>query len=701
MSNGNGVLTSGEFARLLKSKYPEYQQVPDEQLVKAVLDKYPEYRSRVRYELSLPSQLKVSPPPTLKQRIAGKIAEYAPSVVGAIGGLVGTAGGPGGAVAGAALGGGAGEAVGQLARSATGLPSAKTSTEAAEKIGLQGLFQGGAEALGLGAGRVLPKIAPGTVAGVVVPGSAIRKMAIEEGLRMTPPEIASEAGRGSIGRQVQRLTEFGILGRALSERARTQVERDALELADRMIDPLSKVTTPETAGRQVESALDIAADAFRTRGKVYFQEQLPKLGEAVPADLSQVIKEAVRIGKEPSALLRPAEYTEDIAGTFRRAAVDTGATAIKTLPQPTAVKNILDVMSRLKKDATFSEVLEVKQYLDQFLPGPNRIIADQGAESLAKHFESELFKVLDKSSLEAGGPLRAKWIQARNFWRTGRQIYDSAIVRGLMKKNPESLIASIKPGDVTNINIIKKALLGHAGMAASAEERMAGKRAWGAFQRQYVQSALLKDPESQGMSLSTLSAVKRRMDRVGNRQLTAIFNTDAQGRMALQNLRTFAETMSRVQPEMSRNFGKWVELAKIASVGGGAAAGHAETGLEFVAGVEALTGTMAAILYSRSATRALTKAMLLPPTAKAAITANLTRAVALAFQNGSQQPAGTAGTGEKATPANASKTRQKAVNANPGYTPSAEELAQEKARFRKRGWPWTGTEPLSVPAMPQ
>jgi hypothetical protein len=625
-----------ELARRLKAQYPRYKDVPDLDLVTAYLNKHPEHRSKVNYgaHAFIPPGSTISPPQSLKKRIAGKIAEYAPSVGGAVGGLAGFfAGGPPGAVGGATLGGGAGEAVGQLSSAAAGLPSPATSKEALKKIGVEGLLQGGSELFGQGVGRAMPVISPGKVAGVEVAGSAIRKMAIKEGLRLTAPEIAGEAGKGSIGRQVQRLTEFGILGRTIGERARTQGEKDAVELAERMIGPLSKATTPEIAGRQVESALDIAADAFRARGEIYFRQELPELGKAVPADLSPVIEDAVRIGKEPSALLRSSELMEDASGIPRRAVGDSGAVATKTLPQPTPVKNILDVMSRLKKDATFSEVLEVKQYLDQFMPGPNKIIADPGAESLAKHFESGIFKVLDKSSVEAGGPLRGKWVQARNFWRTGREIYDSAIVRGLIKKNPESLVRSVKSGDVTDINTIKKALLGHAGIAASAEERAAGRQAWGVFQRQYVKSILLKDPESQGMSLSVLGTVKQRMERAGNRQLTAVFNTGPEGRMVLENLRIFAETMSRVQPELARNFGKWIELSKIVSASGViAGTGSTEAGAEFIAGVEIVTGTMSAILYNRAATRALTKAMLLPVEAKAAITANLTRAVALAFQ---------------------------------------------------------------------
>lgn len=623
------TLTSSELAKRLKEKLPQYKDVPDDQLVEAYLQKNPKYRSRVRFELKFPpGRTTIGAPHPLRQRIAAKVAEYAPSVGGAAGGILGSSLGPTGTISGAALGGEAGEATGELALRAAGLPSPKTSEEALKKIAGAGVRQAGAEAVGQVGGRVLPKIGGGRVAGVEVAGSAIRKMAIDEGLNLTTPEIATEAGTGSIGRQVQRLTEFGILGRTIGERARTQGERNALDLAERMIEPLSKLTTPEVTGRKVESAMQIAADAFRARGEVYFQKELPELGKGVPADLSPVIQEAVRIGKEPSALLRPQQLMEDASGIPRREALGLGEAAAKTLPQPTAVRNILDVMSRLKPNATFTETLEVKKYLDQFLPGPGKVIADEGAESLSKHFESQLFEVLGKSAREAGGPLEAKWLQARNFWRNGREIYDSAIVRGLMKKNPEVLVRSIKPGDVTDINTIKKALLGHGGIA---QERAAGRDAWGTFQRQYVQSLLLKDPEAQGSSLAVFSSVKQRMDRVGNRQLMAIFNTDARSRIVLQNLRMFAETMSRVQPELSRNFGKWIELSKLATAGGAVATGRGEAGLEFIAGVEGVTGTLAGILYSRQATRALTRAMLLPPNAKAAITANLSRAVALAF----------------------------------------------------------------------
>ena len=634
-----------EFARRIRIEHPKYKDISDERLTELALEANPKYRSRVRYNIAIPRNTTIRGPQPMKERIAAQVSEYAPSVGATIGSLVGgSAGGPAGAVLGAGIGGGAGSAVGQISRRMAGLPSPPSSRAAAGELTGDELSQMAAEIIGQGVGKVIPKLHGGKVAGVEVPGSAVRKMAIEEGLRLTGPEIATEAGKGSISREVQRISEFGILGRTVAQRAHTEAEKNALDLADRMIAPLSRIpTTPEIAGRRIESALDISTDAFRARGDLYFKGELPKLGKDVPANLEKVIEEAVRIGKEPSALLRPQELTEDAAGVARRTAHGISEPAGKTLPEPTAVKSILDVMSRLKKNATFSEVLEVRQYLTQFLPGPGKVIADEGAESLAKHFEGMLFDVLDESSTKVGGPLRSKWIQARNFWRTGRQIYDSAIVRGLVKKNPELLVKSVKPGDVTNINIIKKALLGHGAISAESQE---GREAWGVFQKQYVQSILLKDPEATGSSFNSLLKMKERMNGVGRRQLNAIFNTDPQSRMVLRNLSTFAETMSRIQPEMSRNWGKFIELSRMIGVSGGliggAIAGGA-TGAEYgaigtAAGLEIIPSLLAQFFYSREATRALTAAMAIPVEQKGAWTAALARAISLAFRKNPAEP---------------------------------------------------------------
>lgn len=184
------LLTPAEFAQTIKAKYPDYASVPDGELAARMLEKYPEYKSRVRMaDFSTTNQKDTSGKATAVDwnplSSANVNAAYQrsgiqglvelgkrvglPAIGGAVGGLVGGAGGTvaglgvggvPGAIGGAALGGAAGEAAKQLINRARGAEAPATSTAAAASIGTQAAIQGGAEAVGAGLGAGMKVAAP-------------------------------------------------------------------------------------------------------------------------------------------------------------------------------------------------------------------------------------------------------------------------------------------------------------------------------------------------------------------------------------------------------------------------------------------------------------------------------------------------------------------------------------------------------------
>ncbi len=108
------LLTPVEFARQIKAKYPDYANVPDEELATRMLEKYPEYRERVGPSaVSTPTPTIGPPPPSMLGRAAetganlaigaakglgssvigaGRLVQMVPGVTRAVDALYGTPG---------------------------------------------------------------------------------------------------------------------------------------------------------------------------------------------------------------------------------------------------------------------------------------------------------------------------------------------------------------------------------------------------------------------------------------------------------------------------------------------------------------------------------------------------------------------------------------------------------------------------------
>lgn len=564
----------------------------------------------------------------------------------------GIAGGAVGGIPGAALGGGAGEAGRQLIQRARGKPTPSTSVEAgkeiAESAGGQALYEAGGKYIFgpvlKGVARLL-KPAAGKVAGEIVAPAAVRATGREIGL--SSAEIAGETSMGRIGRGLQTMGEVSVSGQAIAQSAKARMLDEGQRLADEALAKIAEPREPAIAGAQVKSGLEIARDTFRARGEVYYSG-LSKLGENVEGNAKPIIAEAKKLSGEIPKPLRRGGFEavsrggqivsdvsfEDLPESVRTAIESVGG-AGRAMPQASNSERILSVMTSIKPNATFNELMAAKRWLDQFLPGLGNGLADKEAQSLSKHFEGLLYDALSDAAEKQGGELKPAWIQARNFWRTGRQSYDNKVVLGMFTHNPEDLVKGIQPGDVTDINAIKKVLLGHGGLTEAGgvqgEKYATGtqpKRAWDIFRRQYMQSKLLEDPGKAGLDLETLRGLKTKLNTVGESQLKAIFNTDMKGREVLENIRVLAETTSRIKPVYSS---PWRRVTEFLGLGTGLMFGRTgASALEGAATFEAGTSGISAILYNKTATRLLTRGLELSSKGSEEGTALVMRAIGLA-----------------------------------------------------------------------
>lgn len=296
------LLTPAEFAQTIKAKYPDYASVPDGELAARMLEKYPEYKSRVRMaDFSTTNQKDASGKATAvdwnplssanvnaayqRSGIQGLVelgkrsVNVLPAIGGAAGGVVGGLGGSvagvgvggvPGAIGGAALGGAAGEAAKQLINRARGGEAPATSGAAAASIGTQAAVHGTAEAVGAGLGAGMKAAAPWLMQKALKPTASLASE-----YRTTAPKL------------VQTLLDEGI--------SVTQTGVDKLQrLLDATNAKIREAVANATGSIQKNT---VAARALETAAKVSKQVNPAADLQAVGDTVEQFVNHPVFTGK--------------------------------------------------------------------------------------------------------------------------------------------------------------------------------------------------------------------------------------------------------------------------------------------------------------------------------------------------------------------------------------------------------------------
>lgn len=219
-----------------------------------------------------------------------------------------------------------------------------------------------------------------------------------------------------------------------------------------------------------------------------------------------------------------------------------------------------------------------------------------------------------------GESLKDVWPHARAFYSEGKDAYENQLVKKLMARKPEAIANSIKPGDVTNVEMVKRALLGHGN----------DKAAWNTFRRQYIQSNLLGSPDMPWTG--DVFKLKEKMNAAGNDQLRAIFGTDDEGKRVLHNLSVLAEATSRVQPIRQHTIARIIEAAAPIT-----AMFRPEAAAAEIAGIEVGPLIIAKIIYSPTATRLFVNGVNLSATNAGMAAVNITRAIDIAMRANMKQ----------------------------------------------------------------
>jgi hypothetical protein len=301
------------------------------------------------------------------------------------------------------------------------------------------------------------------------------------------------------------------------------------------------------------------------------------------------------------------------------------------LPQQSPAGLVLNVLKSLKgQPQNFKTALEVRDFLSQFMPGTDQLFADREAESIAKRAWKKLGDQLtadalafDRSNASRGLTTFAspRWEAAKTFWQEGRQRFESTYYRGLMRKNPEFVAKSLRPGDVSDVQLLKNILTGYG----TPQEKQAGQEAWNDFQRTFAEQRFFGDPGGKAFTLDDLKDMKGRMDTLGGPMLREIYH-DPAGQEFLRRARAFAELMDRTKFQAGLRTGQWSVMYDIIGMTGlGASIATRAPGevIGTIAAVQGLPRVLTAIFHSRTATNLFLRAIMAPPANKAAIAARI------------------------------------------------------------------------------
>jgi len=418
---------------------------------------------------------------------------------------------------------------------------------------------------------------------------AVKEASEEMGLRLTPAQIAGQTPAGQVGRTLEFMGETSLFARPGIETARAEGRAHALQAVDRALEVLSPRTSPAEAGVAVQDAIRVGDRIFNRYADDLYG-QVDNLAAGIQVDVTPLKNEAQRIisQKVQAAAMYP----------------------VLGQPQP-AGSLVLNQILNGPDEVPFAVGQQIRTKLLSISPQAGELTAKE-APGIAKHMAGMLTDAMDTSARALNPAAANAWATARTFWREGHDIFERSLIQSLVDKNPELLVAAIKPGAVTDAQKIKQAILGYAEQHGTPAEVASARATWNQFREQFARTKLLADPEAGAMEPDLLK-LKERLTKMGPAVLKTIYGGDAQGQAVLRNLSVIGEAFDRVRRDLPfiRTY-QFVEIARYVQrvlLTGGTAYTAARYGpgeaLGTFAVIEGLPALIGKIMYSPRATRYL------------------------------------------------------------------------------------------------
>ena len=452
------------------------------------------------------------------------IKEEAPATLGGIaGGIVGAPGGLPGVALGVGLGAAGGEAYKQYYQQMTQDPDApKTPSEALKKVTLKGAREAAYE---LG-GQFVTKIAGKALKPFRKKISFESRKAIKILKDKIKPQLTpAEATNSRLLDVLENISEASLLGGGKISQFKLKRGKILEELSDDIIDIFGKRAEPDDVGKLFALTIEGKKSAFRAASNILYNnvDELSKGAKVSTKSLKLFAKPLAKIGQE-----------------------------IKEIEGKNAGDDLMRSVLELPDNVDFAVAKELRSRLisriDEFSVLNKKAPAIGKAKQLIKRLDAAIEKDLKRQKPEA----YKAWREANEFYKYGKEGFDNAFIRRLIKKgdpdlggDPEAIAKAIfKPGAITGIKKVKIAT---------------DKATWRQLQSYYIQSLMAKSTNVDGVLTGKL-LINNLYGKagMGKKTLSEIFNPQQ-----LNMITDLARTLKITQSKQAEGLGRmWIQLTQ-------------------------------------------------------------------------------------------------------------------------------------------
>lgn len=556
---GERQYTVAEFARLLKRQYPQVSNIPDYRLVSNYLQKYPQYKLRVR---DVPIA-KSNPDTRNLQAALGRISGSMTPAAKAARPVLGVAtygasdsmtegkpndpavldpatergrmfqalpyvlaaaasGGEGRFFRGtlrAMLGGAAGRGLEDVGKAAVGSREAPKDTEEfLEDVGESGLEQGGYEV----AGRVIAYPVRRLASGLMNrrPKALPEVVGQRYGIHFTPGQVSER----TVPEALERRAEYNPFARQVVEKGRAGQKDTAKASVDRLVDMFLGTAPSNITGKRTQAAItDI--------GSPLFKREVTRLQSLVNA---RTMRTRVNV------LALKAEAQHELQEALRLMRSGTGGATLTTAAPASGRLAILQDIVKLPDTVPFTTLMQLRTKWMGIGPQTTELLSNE-AKGTAKHYVHRITQDLDATL--KGTPAMVDWLKFRNFTRKGAEVFESdAIVRAL-NQEPEKVVQQVGPKDITNAQAMRRAVIAYAEKYGSPEEIRAAQRGWRGFQQAYIRDQIIAPLHGD------MTQLTKRLEEFKPGVLNTIFS-DARSRVMLSQLREIGKALEKITPNV-------------------------------------------------------------------------------------------------------------------------------------------------------
>lgn len=464
--------------------------------------------------------------------------------------------------AGAAVGGLLGSGVASIPLAAAGGIIGKGAEQLltgkplnATEIGMEGAWQGGIQAAGLGAARVIGKVAAPLAKKLSPKIGEVIEFFKKYGGEFSPAQVTES----KLMDTVEEMAEGAVFGRETMTKFRAGQKEAIGRIVDDLSNNIGTKLDPADIGRIALDAIEGNFKAFNRTAKVMYGE-VDALSKGAIVSTSGVKEFA----KEQASI----------------------ATARKGIGGSQAGDGLLKKVLELPDTMTFKEAQSLRSGFWDELQSASA--TKDKAAGLAKKFLSLTDDAMEISAKGLGGDAYQAWRAANNFYKTNKETFRTQLIVRLSKDNPEIIVDQVfKPGRISSIQKVREALKDTP-------------EAWEQLRGAYFNKLLTQSSDDVGALIGI--KLSNNLNKMGDPMLNEIFGGHA------KNLNLLAQAAKTAQTKVGGSGGMLIQLMQGSAFGTLIALKYPTSGVSVLIGPHAA----AKLVTSDSGIHWLTKGMTIP-----------------------------------------------------------------------------------------